>query len=156
LISSLFFTIILYVFINIKFLFFIASFLLVRSIWRSFEISYAFTKDAIKKEKKSTGLTSGERIILGINSYIEIILNYSLVYYIFALYQNEIIFRNFSQFERLSNAIFRSVGISTFTGIGVLNLDIIAVVQLFTSLSLVYFAFASYIGNKDETYKEDK
>lgn len=155
LLFSLIFLVVPYAYIDIKIMFFVASFILIRSISRSIEITYAFTKDVIKKENKSSRLTSGERIILGINSYVEIILNYSLVYYILALTQSEIKFGDFSKINDLSDAIFRSVGISSFTGIGVNNFDFIAIIQLFSCLSLVYFAFASYIGNKDLLYKED-
>lgn len=130
-------------------LFIIVSFFLIRAISRSVEIAYAFTKDVIEIDEKNTMLTSGERIVLGIKSYIEIILNYSVIYYLLSIYQkyNDFFkwFKPWDDLSDLSFALFRSIGISSFTGISASNLDYIAIIQLFSSLSLVIFAFAKYI-----------
>lgn len=154
LIFSLLLIAIFFVFANLKTNYIMFCFILIRGISRSVEISYAFTKDVIKKGQKSTRLTSGERIILGISSYIEVIINYSLVYYILSQFGEYFILGDYSGYKELSSAIFRSIGISTFTGISAGSLDILSVIQLFTSLALVYFAFASYIGSVGSKYED--
>lgn len=157
LIFSLVLIIIFFISANLKINYMMFCFILIRAISRSVEICYAFTKDVIKKANKNTKLNSGDRIILGISSYIEVILNYTLVYYILSQFGNvPLLFGNFCDYKKISSAFFRSVGISTFTGISVGNLDVYSVVQLFTSLSLVYFAFASYIGNINSKNDDEK
>ena len=130
-------------------LFGIVSFSMVRTISRSFEIAFAFTKDVIKEEKKNSNLSNGERIILGINSYLEIIINYAILYYLLSVFQ----ISNLFAYKDLNLALFRSIGISSFTGINVSNLDYFAILQLFTSLSLIYFAFAGYVGSLNSRSK---
>ncbi|MDG5852447.1 hypothetical protein [Clostridium beijerinckii] len=160
LVFSLLLIAIFFVFANLKTNYIMFCFILIRGISRSVEISYAFTKDVIKNERKSTKLKSGERIILGIISYLEIILNYTLVYYVLSQFGDvPLSFGKFGDYSEISSVFFRSVGISTFTGIAVTNLDVFSVIQLFTSLALVYFAFASYIGNvgsKNDDQKLDE
>lgn len=147
LIFSLLLIVIFFIFANLKINYIMFCFILIRGISRSVEICYAFTKDIIKREKKSTQLTPEKRTVLGISSYFEVILNYSLIYYILSQFGKKFILGDFCKYKELGSAIFRSIGISTFTGISAGTLDVFSVIQLFTSLALVYFAFASYIGN---------
>lgn len=131
-------------------------FIIIRTISRSLEIMVAFYKDISNHDvKKSSTLKSGDRIILAIISYFEIILNYAVVYYI--LERLNIFADTVEHSELLKggienlNTIFYSVGISTFTGVNFGNtviVNCIILLQLLTSMCLVYFALAKYISGE--------
>ncbi|MFW6015484.1 MAG: hypothetical protein ACOCRK_03540 [bacterium] len=117
----------------------------IRVFSRSFEIMIAFVRDVIDDGKKRTDIISGERIKLAIYSYFEIIINFSVFYYLLSYLSDE---------AKVIKYVFESIGISTFTGVNFsypnynLYYNLFIILQLFTSISLVYFALANYISEK--------
>lgn len=117
-------------------------FVLVRCISRSIEIVVAFYKDVVYKQRKSSSLKSGERITLAVKSYIDVIIMYGCVYDLFKIFNCNNIFY----------ALIRSFGISTFTEVeynGVILASLIISLQVLTSMVLVIFSLARYIGEED-------
>lgn len=118
-------------------------FLFLRVISRSFEIMIAFYDDVIDDTKKSSSLKPNDRMKLAVRSYFEVIILNTLTY---AMLKN----------KNVSESVFTSIGVSTFTSVEFCNrirIDILLynsfiALQLFTSLCLVSFALARYIGEK--------
>ncbi|HEX8512648.1 MAG TPA: ion channel [Allosphingosinicella sp.] len=55
-------------------------------LWRFFEISYAFLRDAfdkLEKPESSSGLRWGDRVMLAMRSYVELVSNLALIYALF-------------------------------------------------------------------------
>lgn len=146
-------------------------FLAIRAISRSLEIGYAFYKDIFQGDKKSN-LVSDDRIKLAVKSYFEIIVNFATVYYFLDLFNTIINYSVFMNRDVLFEALFFSVGVSTFVGVEFdfgnicckycgtltsncyfLEKNILIAIQLFSSMCLVYFALAKYIG--DQSNKND-
>lgn len=147
----------------------ILSIITLRCISRSFELIFAFGKDIMVKEsEKNQELTSKERLQLAIKSYVEVIFNYTSFYYLLSIvsFKGEILYQETkSIIHKLDNgdfeivqqiipislkpleAFYQSVGISTFSGIGVSKLDHFSTLHLFTSFVLVVFAMASYLSS---------
>lgn len=123
----------------------------IRSISRSLEIIYAFFGDvATRKGKvKSTDLDRYDRLSLAVTSYIEMIISYSIFYYLWA-----VVFCKYCDFIFLDKLI-KSIGIMTFSnfincGLSVKNLRIFLFntavsFQVITSIVLIIFAVASYL-----------
>lgn len=122
--------------------YFIKYIIIFRVVSRSFEIMFAFYNDVIDKNEKASNLDPTDRLRLATRSYFETIINYTLVYFII---NNKKMIDNF----------FKSIGISTFTKVDFngdeklfIYTKIFILLQLFTSICLVYFALAKYIGDK--------
>lgn len=113
-------------------------FLFLRVISRSFEIMIAFYDDVIDDTKKKSSLKPNDRMKLAVRSYFEIIILNTLTY---ALLKG----------KYASESVFTSIGVSTFTSVkfcDFLQYNSFIAHQLFTSLCLVSFALARYIGEK--------
>lgn len=133
------------------------GFVFCRTISRSFEITFAFYDD-IHQTKKNSALTSGERISLAVRSYFEIIINFTVVYFIFEKFE-KLVNGTFLTQQPIGSGIFDfifySFGISSFTDVSFegnsLYWNSFVLLQLLSSMCLVYFALAKYIGdNKDK------
>lgn len=115
-------------------------FIFFRVTSRSIEIIYAFTMDVLKGESKSSSsLDKYDRIDLALKSYVENILNYSLVYYVFS---NE---------NGVGSAVLNSIGTATISKVhnSNCNLEQLFVYgQVLTSLCLVVLSLAMYISRK--------
>ncbi|OOF22460.1 hypothetical protein BZJ19_14595 [Salinivibrio proteolyticus] len=117
----------------------ITWFVIFRTLSRSIEIVYAFSKDVIKgEEKTSSALTKYNRIQLALSSYIENIVNYGVVYYFFNM-------------TSISNAVLVSISRSTISNVdpSTCLLDqALAYGQVLTTLSLVVLSLAIYVSRK--------
>ena len=117
----------------------ITWFVIFRALSRSIEIVYAFSKDVIKgEEKTSSSLTKYDRIQLALSSYIENIVNYSVVYYFFNM-------------TSISSAVIVSIGRSTISNVDpskCLLDQSLAYGQVLTTLSLVVLSLAIYVSRK--------
>ncbi len=117
----------------------ITWFVIFRALSRSIEIVYAFSKDVIKgEEKTSSTLTKYARIQLALSSYIENVVNYGVVYYFFNM-------------TSISNAVLVSIGRSTISNVDpskCLLDQILAYGQVLTTLSLVVLSLAIYVSRK--------
>lgn len=124
----------------------VIPFSVIRALSRSYEILIAFTNDIIDKNSKTSALTSSDRLKLAINSFFEIIINYSIVYHL----MNFITEINIStlQYENIFVSLMKSIGISTLTNVG--DLTLIGTMQLLSSMSLIYFGLAGYIGSNEK------
>jgi hypothetical protein len=148
---------------------FLIGFIGYRCISRSLELIISFYEDAISVNKKSD-LTSSDRVLLAIKSYVEVILNYAIFYHLISIFNKfsfkkeeiynifDIAHKNLSltdstlipvQLDILSS-LFKSIGISTFSGIGTSHLGIFSSIHIFTSFVLVVFAIAVYLANIGE------
>jgi hypothetical protein len=131
----------------------IMVYLFIRSISRSLEIIYAFFGDVATRtgKDKSTNLDRYDRLSLAVTSYIEIIISYSLFYYLWAF-----IFINDYEFI-LFDKLIKSIGIMTFSDIFLYNrstenikiflFNTAVTLQIITSIVLVVFAVASYLSD---------
>lgn len=116
-----------------------------RFISRSFEISYAFGKDVVEKEKNSSGLNKHTRIRLALISYSEIYL-YSASFYV-----------AFPPTESTVNATMIALNVGSLTNVGYVFAEISKVnqsaffvfIQVFATLSLVVLSLASYMSRSD-------
>ncbi len=125
----------------------------IRSISRSLEIIYAFFGDVAtrKGNVKSTDLDRYDRLSLAVTSYIEMIISYSIFYYLWA-----VVFINNHKFILLDKLI-KSVGIMTFSDVHLFNrstediriflFNTAVALQIITSIVLVVFAVASYLSD---------
>lgn len=125
----------------------------IRSISRSLEIIYAFYGDVAtrKGNVKSTDLDRYDRLSLAVTSYIEMIISYSIFYYLWA-----VVFINNHKFILLDKLI-KSVGIMTFSDVHLFNrstkdiriflFNTAVALQIITSIVLVVFAVASYLSD---------
>lgn len=131
---------------------FLNMFILYRTIARSMEITYAFYND-VKSSKKNSTLKSNQRIQLAVNSYIELILLFSMAYQITGAFS----------YDTLKDNIIRSFGIMTFTDIDLtyynylgkyipigLGIRILMILQIISSITLVVFSIAKYIGGDEK------
>lgn len=122
----------------------LVSLAILRFISRSLEITYAFINDALQDSKSTTGLTNKERIILAMNSYVEIYF-YSAPAYLILTKCND-----------AWAAVSLSMNIGTLTNVGQAftitgrGFEInIVFIQVFTTLSLVILSLASYLSRSD-------
>ncbi|WNF54614.1 hypothetical protein [Pseudomonas sp. SG20052] len=123
----------------------LVSLAVLRFISRSLEITYAFVTDAFQDSESTTGLTSKERIILAMRSYVEIYF-YSAPAYLL-----------FTKCNDAWEAISLSMNIGTLTNVGQafsivgMGFEINMVfIQVFTTLSLVILSLASYLSRSEE------
>lgn len=162
--------------INLKpFSLFIFTLWLIRCISRSLEIIVAFFKDITTKESSST-LTKSDRIKLATISYLEVIFNFGILYFILyilssnikvnSLYLNLLISdiknlillgTSYTLDENILTSINNYYPANIFyftfssffisTGTRVVGINPLFILQLSTSLSLVVFAIAGYISD---------
>ncbi len=124
---------------------YIKIFILFRVVSRSFEIIFAFTNDIISSEEKKSNLVRSERIKLALKSYFEIIILYAWVYLILG---NGI---NISCSD-IIDSFFSSFGMASLVSVDLSLIKKIElepffkVLEIITSMSLIYFALAGYIG----------
>lgn len=118
----------------------LVSLAVIRFVSRSLEITYAFVTDAFQDSDSTTGLTSKERIILAMKSYVEIYLYSAPAYLIF------------TKCNDAWAAISLSMNIGTLTNVGQafgivgMGFEINMIfIQVFTTLSLVILSLASYL-----------
>ncbi|MDD3534846.1 MAG: hypothetical protein PHC50_01680 [Candidatus Cloacimonetes bacterium] len=127
---------------------FIISFVVLRTLSRSFEITIAFGKDTLEKNKSSK-LKSHERLLLAFTSLFESVLNYSVVYWLLNADDGmkHHIWRGFvSSFQSglfYSNSYLDQCScLSSPSALAMLQLT-----QVITCMTLVFVAFAIYISN---------
>lgn len=118
----------------------LVSLAVIRFVSRSLEITYAFVTDAFQDSDSTTGLTSKERIILAMKSYVEIYLYSAPAYLIF------------TKCNDAWAAISLSMNIGTLTNVGLafgivgMGFEINMIfIQVFTTLSLIILSLASYL-----------
>lgn len=116
----------------------------IRFVSRSLEITYAFVTDAFQDSESTTGLTSKERIMLAMKSYVEIYLYSAPAYLIF------------TKCNDAWAAISLSMNVGTLTNVGQafgipgIGFEInLVFIQVFTTLSLVILSLASYLSRSD-------
>lgn len=131
---------------------FIKFFWAIRVVSRSFEIIIAFVRDVIDNNKKTSDIKSNERIKLAIFSYFEIIIIYAGFYFLLIGHTQP------GNPVNIFFYIYKSIGISTLTNVDyswyskfkeTVMADLFKMLQLFTSISLLYFALAKYISSKE-------
>lgn len=127
---------------------FFTTFVVVRTLSRSFEITYAFGKDILETKKNSL-LEPHQRLILAFASLIECILNYSVAYYLVSQLQGLGICKWQSFEHSFQSGLFYSNklledGLSLFHPT---TLTMLQMTQVVTCMTLVFLAFASYMSN---------
>lgn len=131
---------------------FIKFFWGIRVVSRSFEIMIAFVRDVIDNNKKPSDIKSNERIKLAIFSYFEIIIIYAGIYFLLIRHTQP------GNPVNIFFYIYKSIGVSTLTNVDyswyskfkeVFLIDFFKMLQLFTSISLLYFALAKHISSKN-------
>ncbi|PSW61875.1 hypothetical protein C0W54_08515 [Photobacterium kishitanii] len=120
---------------------FLIGFVSFRVLSRSSEIIYAFVNDVFDDEKDATTLlTKFDRIKLALNSYVENILNFASLYFLY------------SENKSSLSCLFDSIGRSTISNVSpakddfLLNIAIYG--QVVTSLVLVVLSLAVYVSRK--------
>lgn len=123
------------------------TFVLVRTLSRSFEITFAFGKDASDGRDKDSRLKPHERLLLAITSLVECILNYSAAYYLVSFYDGIRICKWQSFVHSFQSGLFyanklldKSLYSSTPSALTMLQMT-----QVITSMTLVFVALATYI-----------
>ncbi len=115
-----------------------------RAIGRSMEIMYAFFNDVMDRNNKTTDIDAFERIRLAISSLIEITFLFAPLYLTY-----DRIIEN-SEFKHNISALFHSFGITTYKGIDFKEagrtVAIVMILHVLTSMVLMVFTFARYIG----------
>lgn len=117
---------------------------IIRFISRSYEIAYAFVKDAFQEAESATNLNGKERIKLAMKSYIEIYFYSAPAYLVLT-----------DVFDPWA-AVSLSLNVGTLTNVGLAFSDPckgfevnIVFAQVFTTLSLVIFSFAMYLARPE-------
>ncbi|MGG4301418.1 hypothetical protein ABEW59_01005 [Bacillus wiedmannii] len=145
-----------------KFLFIIYIFIFLRLLSRCFEICISFYQDIIaKKSLKNTLLTGTDRISLAIKSILEIIFTVATLSIIEVLYSTDLLNilreqHDFAQLLKLiifsfSNSIATSLFNISFPGVThnvtllTLSHQLIHIMQVITSLTLITLSIANYI-----------
>ncbi|RVU62979.1 hypothetical protein BM74_17600 [Bacillus thuringiensis] len=145
-----------------SFLFIIYIFIFLRLLSRSTEICISFYQDIIaKKSLKNTLLTGTDRISLAIKSIVEIIFTVATLSIIETLYSNNLLNtlreqHDFAQLLKLtifsfSNSIATSLFNISFPGVThnvtllTLSHQLIHIMQIITSLTLITLSIANYI-----------
>lgn len=112
---------------------------IIRFISRSFEIAFAFIKDAIRRPQNNSGLNKYARITLSLKSYIEIYMLTPPAYIIFHVCKS------------LPDSLTLSLSVGSLTNIGYafgadasINSNIVFI-QVFTTLTLVVLSLAMYM-----------
>ncbi|MDD3534837.1 MAG: resistance to Congo red protein [Candidatus Cloacimonetes bacterium] len=123
------------------------TFVMARTLSRSFEITYAFGKDASEGRSKDSRLQPHERLLLAITSLIECILNYSVAYYLVSFYSVKKLDLWYSFVCSFQSGLFYSNSfldncprLSSQSTLSMLQLT-----QVVTCMTLVFLAFAIYI-----------
>lgn len=121
----------------------LSFFIYIRTVSRSLEIIYAFVMDVVTRVTKQTSsLNKFDRIKLALTSYIENIINFTLVY---ALLSGPNLNTLQSLFDSIGRSSISNVNITTCSG---LILQAFTYLQVFTSMTLVVLSLAVYIGRK--------
>lgn len=139
-------------------LLFITFFWGIRCISRSLEIIFAFFKD-ITTDENNSNLSKYDRIKLATISYLEVILNFGILYFLIfnsvsdtMIFYSEItslIATNIPKNPYYSNNLIYFIFSSFFisTGTKIVGINPFFILQLSTSLSLLIFAIAGYISD---------
>lgn len=129
-----------------SFNYFEITFLAYRTFSRVVEITYAFYKDITEDVPKTSTLKANERIKLAINSYFEIIVLYSYMYYLL------------DKVNTFFDSVVMSTSISTFTlGFGLADFNsctiqdnfikVIIITQIISTINIITLSIASYLGS---------
>ncbi|WP_164091436.1 two pore domain potassium channel family protein [Poseidonibacter lekithochrous] len=131
---------------------------------RSIEIFYAFGKDAfdrLNKSRPNTALKFHERIKLALRSYIELIINYALLYYfitvVFFIYELKLPFINLIHvFDSLyySSLIVTTIGFDVIKPIHEIT-KFLTFFEVLNGMILVVVSFTIYVSRSIED-KESK
>lgn len=131
---------------------------------RCIEIIFAFYKDVVRTKTskhnskinlnyKSSSLLRGNRISLAIHSYVEVIILFTIIYYL-SYWNTKLGFISlFGESVKFIDFLFYSFSISAFNVSFIQEgsnlLHYFHTLQILTSLTLVVLSLASYIGSKD-------
>lgn len=115
---------------------------------RSIEIFKAFLNDAVEKldgDEASSDLKYGQRLRLSYKSYLELIINFSSIYYLVP----SSFYKNGYQFDSIFEAIYFSGVTITTLGYGDISpvnpiLQLLSVLQVLTGFVLIVVCFAIY------------
>lgn len=127
---------------------FFMVFAVLRTLSRSFEITIAFGKDILEKDKDSA-LMPHERLILAFSSLFECMINYSVVYYLVGFFDEIMVCRWQSFVYSFQSGLFFSndflkMGLDSMSPTA---LSMLQMTQVVTCMTLVFLAFASYMSN---------
>ncbi|MGL1957884.1 MAG: ion channel [Colwellia sp.] len=135
----------------------LSLFLIVFLIWiyplsRANEVIYSFLKDAIDKvngKKSSSDLKYGERIQMAVKSYIELIINFAVIYYLLPKGYFDLPIKSF-----IDSLYFSGVTITTL-GYGDISPkhsfpQLLTVYEVLCGFSLVIVSFTVYVGKSME------
>lgn len=134
------------------------TFVVVRTLSRSFEITYAFGKDATDGKIKDSLLDSHDRLLLAITSLVECIMNYSVAYYLVSFYsvKKDDIWHSFvGSFQ--SGLFYSNSFLSDCQQKSVQStLSMLQLTQVLTCMTLVFLAFAIYISDTTSSKSKNK
>jgi ion channel len=132
---------------------------------RAFEVSYAFVRDVLDrlgKVQPNTNLTTGQRIVMAFRSYVGLIVDFAVMYFLFPAFS---LFRTFDwlpidhdkKFDLKSffDAVYFSVMTITTTGYGdfapsVWSTRLLAMWEVLSGLLLIAMALAIYLSTSKE------
>jgi voltage-gated potassium channel len=115
---------------------------------RTNEIFYAFLNDGldrIKGTQQTTSLTPYERILLAGRSYLEAVLNFSLLYVLWFRCDFSREFRDVLEAVYFSAVTITTVGYGDFTPTSTMS-QLFVVYEIFVGLVLLVIAFGAYVG----------
>ncbi len=116
-----------------------------RVISRSFEITYAFTKDVLSKNKEANSdLDKYDRVRLALCSYIENVLNFGAVYYIFSSVNSNLE-------ANVGTSVLESIGTATISRVHQSDCyfeSALVNLQVVTTLALVVLSLATYLSRE--------
>ncbi len=134
---------------------------------RTFEVSYAFVKDVadrLREVQPNTNLTTGQRIVMAFRSYVGLIVNFAIMYFLLPALSVVRIFgwslpvdkAPCFQLNNFFDALYFSVMTITTTGYGDLSPSIwptrvLAMWEVLSGLLLIAMALAIYLSNSKKT-----
>jgi voltage-gated potassium channel len=139
------------------------------AISRCLEIFYAFYRDSIsqlKSIKNSSDLKYFERIKLAMTSYAELIINYAIIYYVYAqfLVANDIQIDEF-KISNIIDSIYYSIVTITTLGYGDLHpmsgsysipIQILSVAEVINGFILIIVSFTIYVSKSIDNKESEK
>ena len=163
------FELLLVVILNVisSFPFWLKWLLLIYSYSRCNEIAYAFYKDVfsrLKKEKPKSNLNSVDRIKMGIKSYLGLIINFALLYFLIPsvnliycsdFFKMELQCSDFFTWVYFSGVTLTTLGYGDITPIHLLS-QFLVLYEVLVGILLIVVVIATYIGGVSTVEKKEE
>ncbi len=130
------------------YIFLIAFYIWLLPLSRCNEIFYVFIRDALDKvahKKSHSNLSFSTRIRLSLNSYLELVINFGLIYYVLPCEWFNKQFTNIADALYFSGVTITTLGYGDFSPIGYIPKSLV-IYEVFCGFSLLIVSFAIYAG----------